>query len=699
MPPSSTIFLFFLFLTLAGLVWTTRHYYRYFRLLRPAFPVRDIGKRLWLTLKVAFAQTKILQRPVIGFLHALVFWGFLIILLGSLEMVTDGITGVEKSFAGWGRIYDLLTAVMDVMAPLIGLIVLVFLARRNIFHVKRFDGPEITRRSHRDANITLWLIFLLMITLTGMNVFFVVGGGTTGSYPFSEQLASLLPVAADGPSMMTGYRVCWWIHILTIFFFANYLPYSKHFHVYLSIPNVFPARPWPTGKLPDMEAVTQEVKSMRAGEEIPTGGSAEETPARFGILDVEDITRKNYLDSLTCTQCGRCTSVCPVNLTGGLLSPRKVMMDTRARMDEKGPLLVRGEKEDGKALPGSYITDEELWACTMCYACVRECPLTIHQPELLLGMRRYRVLEEGTAPPEWNTVYANIENNGALWKMPASERMAWAEELYLLKNGNKEKVEVLLMAEKLAEGKTPEYLLWTGSAGAFDSRYRKVLRDMVRILEYLEVDYAVLGEEELSSGDFARRTGNEMLFVMQALQNIEIFQQYKIHRILTCDPHVYNLFRNEYPSLGAMPEVIHHTQFLEKVIRSDRLRIPETARENATVTYHDPCYLGRINGEYRAPRQVLKSMGFEVTEMPRNGGKALCCGGGGGQLFREQKGEEQIFRVRTREALATGAATLVTACPYCMTMLGDGIRYEQAEETLKNRDVAELVAAALHIIP
>jgi Fe-S oxidoreductase len=374
------------------------------------------------------------------------------------------------------------------------------------------------------------------------------------------------------------------------------------------------------------------------------------------------------------------------------------MMNVRERMDEKGPLLVKGETPpEDKPLTGAYITDEELWSCVMCNACVRECPLNIHQAELILGMRRYRVLEEGAAPPEWNAVYTNIENNGALWKMPATDRMRWTEGLTLLHNGEEEPVEVPVMA---ARETTPEYLLWTGSAGAFDPRYRKVLRDFVRILAYLKIDFAVLGEEEISSGDFARRTGNEMLFVMQALQNIEIFSSYGVKKILTCDPHVYNTFRNEYPNLGEMPDVIHHTQFLEEMIRTGGLVFPEKPGAGETVTYHDPCYLGRINGEYDAPRRVLQALGYKLQEMPHHKATALCCGGGGGQMFREKKGtEDEIFAVRTREALTTGAATLVTACPYCMTMLGDGIKYEHAEERLMNKDLAELVADALAISP
>ncbi len=695
---SHYLFILALLLTLWIFARTTVRYVRLFRITKPAFPVEDIPRRILLTLKVAFGQSKILQRPVIGMLHALVFWGFLIILFGSLEIVVDGLTDRMKAFHTIGPVYAYLMAAIDLMAPLIAVVVIIFWIRRNIFHVHRFSGPEITKRSHRDANITLGLIFLLMLTITGMNTFYAGGGPEPeyGSYPFSE--VTLVPLVKNlsAGSLQGYYRMCWWIHVLTIFFFANYLPYSKHFHVYLSLPNVFLSRTYPMGELPDMPQVTSEVGYMMSGEEA---APEEEVPERFGILDVEDITWKNYLDALTCTQCGRCTAVCPANQAGSLLSPRKIMMDTRRRIENKAPLLLKEPgKEDGKTLLGSYISEEELWACTLCDACVRECPLNINQPEMIIGMRRYEVLEKAAAPAEWNTVYTNIENNGALWKMPVAGRMRWAEDLYITKNGKKEKVEVPVMAKKAAGGKRPEYLLWTGSAGAFDSRYRKVMQDFVRILAFLDIDYAVLGEEEISSGDFARRTGNEMLFVMQAKQNIELFNHYGVTQILTCDPHVYNTFKNEYPAFGDMPGVIHHTQFLEKMIREKRIILPLKGGGRERVTYHDPCYLGRINGEYEAPRKVLRALGFEIKEMPRHKANALCCGGGGGQMFRESKhGENEIFLQRTREALNTGAETVVTACPYCMTMLGDGIKYEHAEERVAGKDLAELVAEAMGI--
>ncbi len=260
------------------------------------------------------------------------------------------------------------------------------------------------------------------------------------------------------------------------------------------------------------------------------------------------------------------------------------------------------------------------------------------------------------------------------------------------------KVEVPVMADLLAKGEKPEYLLWIGSAGAFDDRYKQVSRAFVKILDHLGTSYAVLGTEESSSGDVARRAGNEMLFQMQALMNIEIFGGYEISKILTCDPHAYNTFKNEYPDLGGTCEVIHHTQFLRDRMNDGTLQIPEGALEGKTITFHDPCYLGRANKEYRAPRQLLDALSASRKEMPRHMSFALCCGAGGGQMFKEaEKGTKEVFLERTEEALETGADIIATACPYCMVMMTDGIKYKNREEDVKAYDVAELVAQALKL--
>ncbi len=259
-------------------------------------------------------------------------------------------------------------------------------------------------------------------------------------------------------------------------------------------------------------------------------------------------------------------------------------------------------------------------------------------------------------------------------------------------------VKVPVMADLFAEGKTPEYLFWVGSAGAFDDRYKKVTQAFVKLLAYLEIDYAVLGTEESSSGDVVRRAGNEMLFQMQALMNIELLEGYEVKKIITCDPHVYNTFRNEYPDYGAKFEVIHHSQFLKELIKDGKLKLDTDTFSGKKVTYHDPCYLGRANGEYYAPRQIVETIVGDFVEMKRNKSFALCCGAGGGQMFKEaEKGNKEVFLERTEDALETGADIIATACPYCMVMMTDGLKYKNKNEEIKNYDIAELVALSLNL--
>ncbi len=685
------VFIIALAVTLLAFAYTTLRFIRFFRLTRPAFKVKNIGRRFGLMLDVAFGQTRIFRRPVMGLLHALVFWGFCVILIGSVEMVLDGLSGSEKILHPLGIVYDVIMASGDVFAFIIAIAILVFLFRRIFLNVRRFSGTEMKHISHIDANIALTMIFLLMVSLLGMNTYYILSAGQTGHelygvFPVSAMLVKYL--AASPGTNTVLYETNWWLHIGLIFIFANYLPYSKHFHVFMSVPNVFLSRLTPLGKIDIMENITREVKIMMDPNQAfaaPAEGEEEEVPERFGVLDIEDVTWKNYLDSLACTECGRCTEVCPANITGKMLSPRKIIMDVRARMKEKGPGLVKnGEYSDNKALIRDYISEEELWACTLCNACARECPININHPSLILDMRRYLVMEESAAPGELNSIFANIENNGAPWQMSQEDRMLWADR------------DIPLIADLQAKGETAEYLLWVGSAGAFDDRYKSVSKAFTRILDHLGTSYAVLGTEESSSGDVARRAGNEMLFQMQAMMNIEIFETYGVKKIFTCDPHAYNTFLNEYPDLGGQYEVLHHTQFLRDEIEAGRLNIPADTLAGNKITYHDPCYLGRANGEYKAPRQVLEAFGSPTVEMKRSRSFALCCGAGGGQMFKEaEKGEKEVFIERTEDALDTGADIIATACPYCMVMMTDGLKYKNKEEQINNYDIAELVAMTL----
>jgi heterodisulfide reductase subunit C len=431
------IFALTLLITLGVFFYTVRRIVSFFKFTRPAFPVKDFGKRINVMLTVAFGQTKIFRRPVIGLFHALVFWGFCIIIFGSIEMVIDGLTGTDKALKVLGPVYNFLMTSGDIFALIVAVSIIIFLSRRLFFHIKRFEGIEMKKKSHTDANISLSLILLLMLSLMAMNTGYLGlqkadVGSTSDIYPVAGMFITFLP-GLSAETFKFIYEASWWSHILLIFIFANYLPYSKHFHVFMSIPNVFLSRLDPLGKLPNMDSITREVKLM-LDPDTAFAASATEAPAeRFGVKDAEDASWKNYFDSLACTECGRCTSVCPANITGKKLSPRKVIMDLRARMKVKGPLMVKNGRDfnDNHSLLRDYISEEELWACTTCNACAKECPININHPTLIVDMRRYLVMEEASAPGEIKAMFNNIENNGAPWQYSAEDRLLWAKDLEL----------------------------------------------------------------------------------------------------------------------------------------------------------------------------------------------------------------------------------------------------------------------------
>lgn len=687
------IFTVTLLITTTVFGYTVNRLIKFFSFTKPAFPIKDFGKRFGLVMCVAFGQTKIFRRPVIGSLHALVFWGFCVILLGSIEMVIDGLAGTERVLRFLGPFYNFIIASGDIFAIIVAISIMIFLVRRIFGHIRRFEGIEMKKKSHIDANISLSLILLLMISLLTMNIGYVgekalQGGEVYGIYPVSGILAGVFTgISSEGYSLM--YNISWWTHILTIFVFANYLPYSKHFHVFMSVPNVFLSRLEPLGKLSNMDNITREVKLMLDPETAFAATPAETPVERFGIKDAEDATWKNYFDSLSCTECGRCTSVCPANITGKKLSPRKMMMDLRARMKEKGPLMISNGRDfsDNRSLLRDFISEEELWACTTCNACTKECPVNINQPSLIVDMRRYLVLEEASAPGELKSVFSNIENNGAPWQYPAEDRLNWTKDLGF---------EVPVFSALPAGKQKPEYLFWVGCAGAFDDRYKKVVKAFAQILNKLDISYAVLGKEETCTGDPVRRAGNEMLYQMQALQVIEIFKSYEIKKIITTCPHCFNVLKNEYPDLGGNYEVINYLQLISLYIEDGRLKLNRGSLKDIPITFHDPCYLGRANDIYSEPRSIVRSLTGNFTEMKRHKSYALCCGAGGGQMFKEaEKGNKEVFIERTEEALDTKARLVATACPFCMTMMTDGLKYKNKEEEIMNLDIAELVVKAM----
>jgi Fe-S oxidoreductase/nitrate reductase gamma subunit len=658
--------------------------------------IKDQKEARWKKMfLVAIGQSKMTKKPIAGVLHIMVYVGFLIVNIEMLEILIDGISGTHRFFHSMPY-YNVLVSMIEVFAVLVIIACVTFLIRRNIIRVKRFHNPEMKSWPRLDANLILITEILLMSAFLSMNAsdrilqlreygHFV----DTGAFLISGTLIPIFQNLSDG-SLLFIERFGWWFHILGVFAFLNYIPYSKHFHVFLAFPNVFYSKMNPRTYLSNMDSVTKEVKiAMGLAEDEGADGDI----ATFGAKDVRDLSWVNLMNSYSCTECGRCTAVCPANITGKLLSPRKVMMDTRDRLELVGNNIMKNgaEAETKGSLLYDYISEEELWACTTCNACTEACPVEIDQPAIITEMRRFLYMEESAVPAPLAAANTNIENNGAPWQFPADDRANWANEVEL----NGEKIEIPQMADLFAQGKKPEYLFWVGSAGSFDRRAKKITSDFAKILHHLNIDYAILGVEESDSGDVAKRSGNEFTYQMQAMMNIEVLNGYEVKKIITCDPHDFNIIKNEYPELGGKYEVEHHTQFINRMIEEGKLSLSDSLK-GKKVTYHDPCYLGRGNGEYDAPRNVLGKMGVQINEMPRNKSNALCCGAGGGQMFKEaEKGDKEIFVERTDEALKTNAEIICTACPFCMTMLTDGVKYENKEEQVKNYDLAELVAMSL----
>ncbi len=423
MTTAQIIFTAFTLAAFGFFAYTAMKIWGLFKLTKPLERMDKIGQRISTTILVAFGQQKMFKRPVAGLLHALVWWGFLVITVGTVEMIIDGIAGSERILGFLGPVYGVITASGELFAGIIILACIIFLVRRYMVKPKRFIAPEMKPSSKMDATLILFMILVLMASLLGLNMGYVLSQGAVGSYPLSHMLID--SAGLSGGDWHTFEAVNWWIHICLVLVFLNILPYSKHFHVIMAVPNVFFARLEPKAKLDNMASVTKEVKLMMDPETAfapPAEGEA--PPERFGIKTTDDITWKHLLDAYTCTECGRCTAVCPANNTGKKLSPRKLFIDLRAA-------ATKGERvEGGKPLSApDRITEEELWACTTCMACMEECPVNIDHVPLIIDMRRSFVMEDSKAPNELTMMFNNIENNGAPWQFSASDRMKWAEDL------------------------------------------------------------------------------------------------------------------------------------------------------------------------------------------------------------------------------------------------------------------------------
>jgi Fe-S oxidoreductase len=593
----------------------------------------DLPRRLWNLLQIGLFQKKIFRDSVAGPMHAAIFWGFCVLTTGTIEMILGGMVP-GFSFAPFvpPRVYAFYEMNQDLWGALVLAAVSFALFRRLTHRVKRLLGKE----THaNDPLLILSWIGMLMITM----------------------------FASHG-AMGTVHDLFWWSHALLVLGFLNYLPYSKHLHVVASLPNVFLSNTSGPGVIGAMKPM-----------------DLESDLAVFGAKDVTDLSWKSLLDGFACTECGRCTSVCPANLTGKLLSPRKIVINVRERVE------AEAKGDHSKHLLDDYITEEELWSCTTCRACVQECPVSIDQLSVILELRRNLVLGESRFPEEVMPAFESMEQRGSPWAFDPGDRAKWAEGL-----------EIPTMAEMAERHESPEVLYWVGCMGSFDDRAKKTTVAFARILKAANVNFAILGQEEKCNGDAARRMGNEYLYQMLAKENIETLEKYGVKTVVTACPHCFHQIGNEYPQFGGNYDVVHHSTYIESLMAAGRVPLREDLHEPVrTFTYHDSCYLGRYNDVYDAPREMMKRAlpPLNLVEMPRSKDRGLCCGAGGGRMFMEEKVGKRINAERADEAIATGADAIAVACPFCMTMMADSIK--SRDSLVDVYDVAEVVAGRLAV--
>lgn len=516
---------------------------------------------------------------------------------------------------------------------------------------------------------------------------------TVSYHFFPEPGASLIAVwmaDAELSSLVTAAQIGFWSHASLVLVLLNILPYSKHFHIITAIPNIFLSDQTPRGRLKPMASSTEKLLEQV---EAATEDEAHMAKARIGYSRIEHFTWKDIVDFYTCTECGRCTDNCPASLTGKKLSPKHLTLDLRDELYSYQDKVAQGAhprpKHDGQPLLETQpllpeiIDPDVIWACTTCRACEEQCPVGITYVDKIVQMRRNQVTIFGEFPAQLNKPFEGMETNGNPWNLSRLDRSKWAEGLEI---------------PTAAEHPTAPVLYWVGCAASYDDRAKKIARATAQLLKAAQVDFAILGEEESCTGDPARRAGNEYLFSMLAEANIETLSGYKaqggVQTIITTCPHCFNTFKNEYPDFGERFSVVHHTDYLLGLLAEGKLN--PTQSVVAKVAYHDSCYLGRYNDIYDSPRDILARIEgvtlLEVEGSSRH--KGLCCGAGGAQMFMEEQNSDRVNVKRTKELLSTGADTFASACPFCMTMLTDGLKAESKEEEVVTLDVVELLARA-----
>ncbi|HEX8099087.1 MAG TPA: heterodisulfide reductase-related iron-sulfur binding cluster [Actinomycetota bacterium] len=639
--------------------------YRFVRLGRPVNRFDDLPRRVEQEATVVLGQRKLLQRMGPGLMHAFIFWGFLILLTTIVEAVGEVFT---RSFAipfignsGW------LGAIQDLFAVLVMVGIAMALYYRKIQRPERFKGSHL-----EEADFILVMILGIMLTLLALNgakISLGINEAPKVWTPVSWAVAQLFQPMSGGVVSFFE-NVFLWAHLLLVFGFLAYIPYSKHLHIFVSEINVFFTKTKPRGKIEKLD--------------IDLEGS-EGADLRLGAATVEDLSWKQMLDLYSCTECGRCQNQCPAWNTGKPLSPKLLIMNLRDHLFEKGPEILvaksRDREYEKEPLNPSVVEDEVVWDCTTCGACVYECPVDIEHIDHIIDMRRNLVMAESRFPQEAGLLLRNLESSSNPWGADQSTRGDWAKGLGV---------------RILEDGQSPEYVYWVGCASSFDDRAKKIAQAVALLLQRAQVPFAILGQRELCNGDPARRIGNEYLYQELARKNIETLKAVGAKKIIVNCPHCFNTLRNEYPDFGGEYEVIHHTELFARLMKEGRLH--PSAEVDEVLTYHDPCYLGRHNGVYDEPRDVLERIpGLTSREMPRHRERGFCCGAGGSRMWMEERLGKRVNVERTEEAISTGADSMGVACPFCLIMLDDGAKAKG--EAIKVVDVANVVAQATEVTP
>ena len=641
-------------------------------------------KNLKFRLKTFFEnvilQKKLFKHPVRGVAHALVFYGFLLYVAHTGNQIFVGLFGyfftenpysfnlIEIIFSSsFSHFYE---SFLQVVSILVLIALGIFSWRR---WVKRAKGLDF--KSPESVVVISMISILMLSTLLGEAVK-VVSSYKSATSPFIiADILSVIFSSLNSSSADVVYAIFWWIHILAVFAFMVYVPNSKHAHLIYAPFNYFFKSDTPKGALSKMDL--------------------EDENAAWGANKIEDFPWPNLLDGLACIECGRCQVVCPANQTGKVLNPKTIITGLKHALIEKMPEVqqvknnvpVEEQYDKLQSLDTNVIdvyeglSTEALWGCTTCFACADACPVGNNQVDAIIGMRRHLVLSEANFPSELQTTFNNMENNSNPWGIGSHKRMEWAEGL-----------DVKTMAEK----PDAEVLYWVGCAGAFDDKNKKITRDIVNIFNEANVNFGVLGTEENCTGDSARRAGNEYLFQTLAQTNVETFNKYNVKKIVTACPHCFNTIKNEYSQFGGNYEVTHHSEFIHNLVKEKKVKLKKNIDIKEKYTYHDSCYLGRHNDKYEDARQILKEINGEIPKEPvdtkENG---LCCGAGGAQMWMEEQNDDRVNNKRAKQLIDTNSTTIATACPFCITMISDGVKATDENSKVQVKDIAEITAEHL----